>query len=266
MHKLSRELTFGDILEAARSTRNWKDTRSYLNIFAEYFTYMNQRQKQMAMNFLYDLMFHREGDIRRQAADLLGNMIAHYDVEYGKELPQNVNVILDETDSFQLWKRYLDRIILPDHKVIDRHRRWLGYCLKRVVISLLENCKEEQRKRYVVPLLAYYQELGWIDETAFILLDTMPSIPMALLDDAERNVCFRFMEHFASRDVLEIQAAILLNLCEMAPAFTESKEFLHTVNGVLDVVPAKEEKALAYLAYEIRKNCGLPQKNKAAYQ
>ena len=146
MHKLSRELTFGDILEAARSTRNWKDTRAYLNIFAEYFTYMNQRQKQMAMNFLYDLMFHREGDIRRQAADLLGNMIAHYDVEYGKELPQNVNVILDETDSFQLWKRYLDRIILPDHKVIDRHRRWLGYCLKRVVISLLENCKEEQRK------------------------------------------------------------------------------------------------------------------------
>lgn len=266
MHKLSRELTFGDILEAARSTRNWKDTRAYLNIFAEYFTYMNQRQKQMAMNFLYDLMFHREGDIRRQAADLLGNMIAHYDVEYGKELPQNVNVILDETDSFQLWKRYLDRIILPDHKVIDRHRRWLGYCLKRVVISLLENCKEEQRKKYVVPLLAYYQELGWIDETAFILLDTMPSIPMVLLDDAERNVCFRFMEHFASRDVLEIQAAILLNLCEMAPAFTESKEFLHTVNAVLDVVPVKEEKALAYLAYEIRKNCGLPQKNKAAYQ
>ena len=75
MHKLSRELTFGDVLEAARSTRNWKDTRAYLNIFAEYFTYMNQRQKQMAMNFLYDLMFHREGDIRRQAADLLGNMI-----------------------------------------------------------------------------------------------------------------------------------------------------------------------------------------------
>ena len=38
MHKLS-ELTFGNILEKARTTTDWKDTRSYLNIFAEYFTY-----------------------------------------------------------------------------------------------------------------------------------------------------------------------------------------------------------------------------------
>ena len=109
---------------------------------------------------------------------------------------------------------------------------------------MLENCKEEQRKKYVVPLLAYYQEVGWIDETAFILLDTMPSIPMVLLDDAERNVCFRFMEHFDSRDVLEIQAVILLNLCEMAPAFKESKEFLHTVNAVLDVVHQLKRKSI----------------------
>ncbi len=78
MHKLSRETSFGDILEAARSTRDWKNSRAYLNIFSEYFTYMTQKQKQMALGFLYELMFHREGDIRRQAADLLGNIIARY--------------------------------------------------------------------------------------------------------------------------------------------------------------------------------------------
>ena len=102
---------------------------------------MSQRQKQMTMAFLYELMSHREGDIRRQAADLLGNMIAHYDISYGKELPKNVDIILDETNGFLLWQKYLDMILLPDHKMIDKHKRWLGYGLKRVVTSLLENCK-----------------------------------------------------------------------------------------------------------------------------
>ena len=112
----------------------------------------------MAANFLYELMFHREGDIRRQAADLLGDILAHYDIEYGKELPQNVNIVLDDTDSFLLWKKYLDMIIVPDHKLIDRHRRWLGYGLKRVVISLLQNCKKENQKKYIfIGILSGYK-------------------------------------------------------------------------------------------------------------
>ena len=45
MHILNYESTFGNILESARSEKDWKNTRSYLNILEEYNTYMNQKRK-----------------------------------------------------------------------------------------------------------------------------------------------------------------------------------------------------------------------------
>lgn len=254
MHKLSREFSFGDILEAARSTRDWKDSRAYLNIFSEYFAYMNQRQKQMSIAFLYELMFHREGDIRRQAADLLGNMIAHYDISYGKELPLDVNIVLDDTNSYEVWNKYLEMIIVPDHKMIDRHRRWLGYGLKRVVISLMENCKKENRKTYLQAITEYYRQTDWVNDTAFILLDTIASLPMDLLDEEERQVYLDYMTYYASSDLLEIKAAVLLTLKEMASVFGNSSKMLDCVSNIIKTVAVNHDVSLEYLIYTIEES------------
>ena len=54
MHMLSNERKFGNIIEAARSTKDWKQLRAYLNVFQEYFTYLSVRQKTQALSFLYD--------------------------------------------------------------------------------------------------------------------------------------------------------------------------------------------------------------------
>ena len=64
-------------MEAARSEKKWKSLRAYLNILSEYFTYMTKHEKQLTIHFLYDLLSHREGDIRRQAGALLGQIIAN---------------------------------------------------------------------------------------------------------------------------------------------------------------------------------------------
>ncbi len=258
MHKLSRELTFGNILEKARTTTDWKDTRSYLNIFAEYFTYMSQRQKQMTMAFLYELMSHREGDIRRQAADLLGNMIAHYDISYGKELPKNVDIILDETNGFLLWQKYLDMILLPDHKMIDKHKRWLGYGLKRVVTSLLENCKVENKRKYIVHLLSYYQK-NCDAETAFVLADTIPSMPMDILQKKEIKQILLFLQSVLQIEHLELCAAILLALYDMADLFVWEKQCLDIVKKMVLAINQRTEISLQFLIYEIKQKYHLEQ-------
>ena len=41
MHMLSNEQKFGNIIEAARSTKSWQQLRAYLNVFEEYFTYLS---------------------------------------------------------------------------------------------------------------------------------------------------------------------------------------------------------------------------------
>ena len=52
-------------------TKSWQQLRAYLNVFEEYFTYLSVRQKTQALSFLYELLMHREGDIRRQAGALI---------------------------------------------------------------------------------------------------------------------------------------------------------------------------------------------------
>ena len=43
MHQMGAERQFGNLLEAARSEKDWKSVRAYLNIFREYFTYTNRQ-------------------------------------------------------------------------------------------------------------------------------------------------------------------------------------------------------------------------------
>jgi len=111
MHALSSERQFGNIIEAARSAKDWKQLRAYLNVFEEYFTYLSVRQKEQALAFLYELLVHREGDIRRQAGSLIGLIIARFHLVYRKELPDNVPSDGAEQRPFLLWEQYLDKLI-----------------------------------------------------------------------------------------------------------------------------------------------------------
>ena len=75
MSIFNNESSFGSLIEAARSEKQWKSQRAYLDILSEYFTYMTKPEKQITLNFLYELLSHREGDIRRQAGRLMGKII-----------------------------------------------------------------------------------------------------------------------------------------------------------------------------------------------
>ena len=86
------ESDFGNLIEAARSERQWKNVRTYIGIFEEYSTYMTEHQKLMTLKFLYELLSHREGDIRLQAAGLMGRIIANFNDTYTKELPEGVSL------------------------------------------------------------------------------------------------------------------------------------------------------------------------------
>ena len=47
---------------------------------------MTEKQKLMTHRFLLELLVHKESDIRNQAAEVLGQIIAQFNEEYKKEL------------------------------------------------------------------------------------------------------------------------------------------------------------------------------------
>ena len=73
-------------------------------------------------------------------------------------------------------------IVIPDHKITERHKRWLGYTLKNMVTTVLENCPEQERYDYLDVLLYYYHEAHWDDEVGFILMDTLIAVPLELCE------------------------------------------------------------------------------------
>ncbi|MFR5385671.1 MAG: hypothetical protein ACLTGT_01195 [Oscillospiraceae bacterium] len=123
-------------------------------MFESYSLYLHIPQKVQTLAFLYELLMHREGDIRRQAAALMGEIIAGFHAGYAKERPADSRPDLRTVTDLDQWRLYLEKIIYPDHKLMPQHRGWIRFTLKFCVKSLLSRCPGRE-ERFLAPVLAY---------------------------------------------------------------------------------------------------------------
>ena len=157
MHRLGTERQFGNILEAARSEKDWKNVRAYLNMFNEYSIHLNHRQKVQTLSFLYELLLNREGDIRRQAAALIGKIFADFNAGYRKELPANMPDPDDRT-ARSLWEEYLERLIWPDYRLTLQQKRRIQNALKFVMVSAVDRASERVRQEMLEIFMQWFGE------------------------------------------------------------------------------------------------------------
>jgi len=256
MNQLSSEQKLGNIIEAARASRDWKQLRVYLNIFEEYCTYLSARQKTQALAFLYELLSHREGDIRRQAASLIGQIIARFHLVYRKRLPDDAPSDPAEEVPFTLWEEYLDRIIRPDHKTTAQQRSHIGYTLKIVVDAMLQCGRSETLPRFVGALLRYYEAPETLDaDTAFTLLDAIQNLPPRYYDEQTRGQLIEFAGYFVQNGDTRLQTAALLFLREtqrpLAREHAQMRRIAKLARGGAD-----DALTLQFLRYRILSRAG----------
>ena len=186
MRRLSHEGLFSDLLEKARSEKDWAKVRTYLCILEDYFTYLSANQKIQTVYFLYELLLHPEGDIRRQAAALMGQVMAKFSLRYKKELPSSAPQAAVEQTQFALWAQYLNLLFYPDHKLTPQQTSHIRFTAKLVVSATLENCAPQETERFLSVLLAHYQSARVEDEgAALALTDTLSYLPLKLLTQAQ---------------------------------------------------------------------------------
>ncbi|MDF2593162.1 MAG: cytidyltransferase, partial [Clostridia bacterium] len=179
MYHLRDEVSLNEILEFARSESDWKRLREYIRLFEEYSTYLTQKQKLITIRFLYDLLVHPEDYIRRQCAELIGLLIASFDEEYHKEVPEGMMLDAPEATGVSLLDKYMEIMINPDHKVIPTHRSWIAYSMIYMMRSLFKNCKKKQLDSYICVLTKYYSsDYEKTDETKLFLLEASKYIPL----------------------------------------------------------------------------------------
>lgn len=207
MHQMGAERQFGNLLEAARSEKNWKNVRAYLNIFSEYFTYTNDIQKEQTLAFLYELLMHREGDIRAQAGRLIGKVIAMFNAGYRKERPADMPDIA-EAKVMNIWNTYLEMIIRPDHKLTWQQKRRIRYHLKNVLDSLIEHASKADLHQFLETFLAWYRNPeAREDGEAFVLLDAVHFMPFDKLSEEELGLIGEFAINKAESGESEVRIA-----------------------------------------------------------
>ena len=266
MNIFNNENSFGSLIEEARSETQWKNIRAYINIFEEYLTYMNQKQKLMTLQLLYEMLMHREGDIRRQAAALMGRMIAGFDEEHRKELPVGVKIPDADVTSLDLWKKYLFAIIFPDHKVTEQHKRWIGYAFRIIIISFFNNCKEDEKEKGIKLLLECYSDAVMDDATAFVIVDSMPYIPLSLCSEDEIKQLITLTAKMVSRQSLEIRIGVLNFLEHITKQYKEgiSAAEIKLILSIFDAVP-DEITGILYLKMKVMRNIGKMQEEGKKY-
>ena len=247
MHRLTDQRSFARLLEEARGETDWRRLRAYLAVMESYSLYLHIPQKVQTLTFLYELLMHREGDIRRQAAALLGEIIAGFHAGYAKERPADSRPDPRAITDVDQWRLYLDKILYPDHKLMPQHRRWIGYTLKFAVGSLLSHCPGRE-ERFLAPVFAYYRRPEYLDDyTAFQLLDTAAALPDTAYTASRTRQMTDFAAALSLRKDLTIRMAAVLLLDRLARLYPEDGRALEAVTAV----PDGDSGTLRYLKQDV---------------
>lgn len=259
MYQLRDEFSLDEILQMARSEKDWKSLREYISIFEEYCTYLTQKQKLQTIKFLYEQLTHPEDDIRRQCAELIGTLIAIYDEEYRKETPRDVKI--DSFPSVNLFDEYLHLFLYPGHKIIPEHRSWIGYSASIMVSSLFSRCREKLSASYKEVLMKYYREGNSLSrDVQLYLLKISECIPIE--GDAESLVSvFDFILHILKRQNSILRITALEALTSIIPYVKNETAVLHDLGGYFQSKSTRSKlPAENYLKYKagVSLNIGSP--------
>lgn len=252
MSQLTNSRSFNKLLESVRSEYNWRKLRMYLEVFSEYSTYLTKDQKLSLINFLMDLLFHKEEDIRKESSILIGLLISDYDEDLRKELPPSVSSSRDTNSSYMLFTQILNTILYPDHKYSNSSIDW-QYNLKNLVKSLFINSDEASSIKYTDILSNFYIRNEGLDEKAQVYLaQTTKYIPYGILTSKQQEQIYSYIESLINSDSIEIRLTILDIIDEIYMNNLNNDTFNNILRKwLLDSSRTDEDSSIIYLKHKL---------------
>ena len=251
MHTITADDSFAQLLESARSEKNLNRIRTYLHLFEEYNTYMTGANKRLVLAFLYELLMHHQGDVRRRAARIMGQILSNSGPRYRKELPNNApqkamapTLLAFLTESVELWASYLESCLHPDHKITAKHALRISNSIKIIAESLFANCAADEAQHYLQPLLDQLWNAAEADR--FVLVDSLLHVPASLLSQEQLLRSLDCMGTMLSSDSQKLRLAVLLCMEHLLPQ--GGQEAAARIQAHLSSLQLREDSTVAYLS------------------
>ena len=262
MYAISKDVTFAQLLERARGEKNLHRIRTYLRLFGEYSTYMTGQNKRRTLALLYELLMHHQGDVRRQSAKIMGQILANSGPKYRKELPSGApqTAVAPATAAFlsesvELWEQYMDRCLYPDHKITAKHAQRISNSLKIIAASLLKSCDEHEILHYLTPMLDRIPTAE--GEALFSLIDALYYVPLQKLGEERLMQLLSSFLRLLSQADEPLQVVILRRLEMLEPLLSEHGREL--CRDCLHSIPETGSHAVRYLENRLRRCLGEPE-------
>jgi len=257
MHRLSHEQLFANILESARGEKDWGRLRAYVSVLEEYFTYLTSAQKEQTLDFLYELLMTPDGDIRRQAAALIGCILAGFHSGYKKELPAGASPDPEDDLPFQLWEEYLEKLVQPDRRLTPRQISMIRYQAKTVADALLENCSNADMPRFSSALFSHYRAPGEADEdAAFALLDAVVSLPLGRAGEDDLAALTEFALWWLKNGGLPQKAAAMRLFRHLLTALPAASPLREKIGDATLAADCEDSTPLLFLQAQLARTLG----------
>lgn len=243
LHRFRDEDSLSEIIELARNEKNDKTLRKYLDLFEEYNAYFTQKQKIVTLRFFYEKLTHPEEDIRRQCAELIGKIIAKFDENYRKELPEDAEIPPPDITSFDLLREYMKQFIHPDHKITELHSHWIRYNLTNMLSRLFTTCDQQDISPYKSIIVEFFQEShDYAKEVDINYLMAIPKIPV-YPGDPTLSVFFQYLRSALGQksiqEDLDLRMSVLESLNYLVDYFSFNSDEIEYVKSLFSKKPSK---------------------------
>lgn len=257
MRQISFDASFEQLLEQARNEKNLQSIRTYLTLYAEYYTYLTRDQKRKLLAFLYELLMHHDGDVRRRAAKIMGQILSNSGPKYRKELPAGVpedaapNLLSFLNESLQVWETYVNICLHPDLKITPKHAQRISNSLKIIAENVFLSLQEEKWPEYLQVLLAQLRRGEPSDR--FVLIDTLSHVPTRAFLPHDAMELAGMLE-LTLRDATQVEALGVLTMCRKMLCMGD--EAAEAARKLAEMVDGTDSQAVLYEKQRILRKPG----------
>ena len=171
---------------------DWRQMRAYLTVLKEYLPVLDADKQDIILDFLYDMLSHQSGMVRRIAARTYGYLLAFRHREYGYDPGRSIH-----------------RILFPGTTVSLAERRKINYQLRYVLLGYDELADERSRKHVLNHYAGYFKSSRWDKATCFYLIMGITDIPCDDWSNLQKYHIFSFLRNHIRGDHEEVRLAAL---------------------------------------------------------
>lgn len=199
MHLLRDERALTAMLQDASGQHDSHAFRGYLYIIEEYSTYLTPHQKLMTLDFLSKYVMHPEEDIRKSVGLLMGQVLASYDENYTKELPESAEVIYTIENKLLQFKKMLDGFLKEDVFLTPLKREKQVMCYLYFVKALYE-ATDGPFKNPMTEMLLDYSQQGLEAYGQAYLIQVIGHVPFEVMEPRILAGFLDFLMTFISQE------------------------------------------------------------------